>query len=70
MKGVMEGYGIVLPPLSLSVWAIPARSRRSRSTGRRLWLFDRRLAARGAHMIGSGFVYAVAGRDLPGVRRA
>ena len=44
MKGVMEGYGIVLQPLSLSVWAIPSAVAAFAIHGVRLWLFDRRLA--------------------------
>ena len=44
MKGVMEGYGIVLQPLSLSVWAIPSAVAAFVIHGVRLWLFDRRLA--------------------------
>ena len=47
MKGVMEGYGIVLAPLSLSVWAIPSAVAAFAIHGARLWLFDRRLARRG-----------------------
>ena len=44
MKGVLEGYGIVLQPLSLSLWAIPSAVAAFGVHGARLWLFDRRLA--------------------------
>ena len=44
MKGVLEGYGIVLQPLSLSLWAIPSAVAAFAVHGLRLWLFDRRLA--------------------------
>ena len=43
MKGVLEGYGIVLEPLQLSVWAIPTAIAAFIIHGARLWLFDRRL---------------------------
>ena len=44
MKGILEGYGIVLQPLSLSIWAIPSAVAAFAIHGFRLWLFDRRLA--------------------------
>ncbi len=43
MKGVLEGYGIVLEPLQLSVWAIPTAIAAFVIHGGRLLLFDRRL---------------------------
>jgi uncharacterized membrane protein len=43
MKGVLEGYGIVLEPLQLSVWAIPTAIAAFAIHGFRLWLLDRRL---------------------------
>jgi uncharacterized membrane protein len=43
MKGVLEGYGIVLEPLQLSVWAIPTAIAAFVIHGFRLWLLDRRL---------------------------
>jgi uncharacterized membrane protein len=46
MKGVMEGYGIVLEPFQLSVWAIPAAiAAFVIHSGRLLW-FDRRRGRR------------------------
>ena len=44
MKGVLEGYGIVLEPLSLSVWAIPTAIAAVLIHGARLLWLDRRLA--------------------------
>jgi len=44
MKGVLEGYGIVIQPLHLSVWAIPTAIAAFVIHGFRLWLLDRRLA--------------------------
>lgn len=44
MKGVLEGYGIVIQPLHLSVWAIPTAIAAFLIHGFRLWLLDRRLA--------------------------
>ncbi|KQT34712.1 hypothetical protein ASG29_00670 [Sphingomonas sp. Leaf412] len=43
MKGVLEGYGIVLAPFQLSVWAIPTAIAAFAIHGFRLWLLDRRL---------------------------
>ncbi len=48
MKGVLEGYGIVLEPLQLSVWAIPTAIAAFLIHGTRLWWLDRRLARRRA----------------------
>jgi uncharacterized membrane protein len=44
MKGVLEGYGIILEPLELSVWAIPTAIAAFIIHGVRLWLLDRRRA--------------------------
>lgn len=44
MKGVLEGYGISIEPLHLSVWAIPTAIAAFIIHGFRLWLLDRRLA--------------------------
>jgi uncharacterized membrane protein len=41
MKGVLEGYGIRLEPLQLSVWAIPTAAAAFVIHGTRLLLFDR-----------------------------
>ncbi|GGO99372.1 DUF969 domain-containing protein [Stakelama pacifica] len=43
MKGALQGYGIDLPPLSLSVWAIPTAIAATLIHGTRLLLADRRL---------------------------
>ena len=43
MKGVLEGYGIVIEPFHLSVWAIPSAAAAFLIHGGRLWLLDRRL---------------------------
>ena len=43
MKGVLEGYGIVIEPPGLSVWAIPTAIAAFAIHGSRLLLFDRRL---------------------------
>ncbi|MBY8827353.1 DUF969 domain-containing protein [Hephaestia mangrovi] len=48
MKGVLQSYGIDLPPLHLSVWAIPTAVAASVIHGTRLLLADRRLARRRA----------------------
>lgn len=48
MKGVLQSYGIDLPPLQLSVWAIPTAIAASVIHGGRLILADRRLARRRA----------------------
>ena len=42
MKGVLEGYGIIVEPLQLSVWAIPTAIAALLIHGTRLILFDRR----------------------------
>ncbi|WP_347271281.1 DUF969 domain-containing protein [Rhizorhabdus histidinilytica] len=42
MKGVLEGYGIVIEPFHLSVWAIPTAIAAFVIHGVRLMLFDRR----------------------------
>lgn len=44
MKGILEGYGIVIQPLHLSMWAIPTAIAAFLIHGFRLWLLDRRLA--------------------------
>lgn len=46
MKGVLEGYGILVEPLALSVWAIPTAIAALVIHGTRLILFDRRFARR------------------------
>ena len=46
MKSVLEGYGIRLEPLQLSVWAIPVAVAAFVIHGVRLLLFDRRAKAR------------------------
>ena len=43
MKGVLEGYGIIVEPLHLSVWAIPTAIAAFLIHGARLWLMDRRV---------------------------
>ncbi len=43
MKGVLEGYGIVLEPFQLSVWAIPTAIAAFLIHGARLLWLDRRL---------------------------
>ena len=48
MKGVLDGYGIHLEPLHLSVWAIPTGVAAFLIHGARLWLLDRRAARRAA----------------------
>ena len=48
MKGVLEGYGTVLEPFQLSVWAIPTAIAAFVIHGTRLMLLDRRLAHRGS----------------------
>nr|WP_047168473.1 DUF969 domain-containing protein [Sphingomonas sp. Y57] len=42
MKGVLEGYGIVIEPFHLSIWAIPTAIAAFIIHGARLMLFDRR----------------------------
>ncbi len=46
MKGVLEGYGIVLEPFQLSVWAIPTAIAALLIHGARLIWLDRRLGRR------------------------
>jgi uncharacterized membrane protein len=46
MKGVLQSYGIDLPPLQLSVWAIPTAIAATLIHGTRLLLADRRLNRR------------------------
>ena len=46
MKGVLEGYGIVIEPLHLSVWAIPTAIAAFLIHGARLLLLDRRLKSK------------------------
>jgi uncharacterized membrane protein len=46
MKGVLQSYGIDLPPLQLSVWAIPTAIAATLIHGARLLLADRRLNRR------------------------
>lgn len=43
MKGVLEGYGIDIQPIHLSLWAIPTAIAAALIHGTRLWLLDRRL---------------------------
>jgi uncharacterized membrane protein len=44
IKGILEGYGIAIQPLHLSMWAIPTAIAAFVIHGFRLWLLDRRLA--------------------------
>ena len=44
MKGVLEGYGIAIEPLHMSIWAIPTAIAAFVIHAFRLWLLDRRLA--------------------------
>ncbi|KQX20895.1 MULTISPECIES: DUF969 domain-containing protein [unclassified Sphingomonas] len=46
MKGVLEGYGIIIEPFHLSVWAIPTAIAAFLIHGVRLMLFDRRKTRR------------------------
>jgi uncharacterized membrane protein len=46
MKGVLQSYGIDLPPLQFSVWAIPTAIAATLIHGTRLLLADRRLNRR------------------------
>ena len=48
IKGFLENYGIILSPLSLSVWAIPTALAALLIHGFRLWRLDKRLAAKAA----------------------
>ena len=48
MKGVLEGYGIMLEPFQLSIWAIPTAIAAFVIHGTRLWWLDRRLSRGGA----------------------
>jgi uncharacterized membrane protein len=43
MKGVLEGYGIAIEPLHLSLWAIPTAIAAFLIHGARLLLLDRKL---------------------------
>lgn len=45
MKGILEGYGIFIEPLHLSLWAIPSAIAALLIHGTRLLLLDRRLKA-------------------------
>ncbi len=44
MKGVLDGYGIEIQPLHLSLWAIPTAVAAALIHGTRLWWLDRKLA--------------------------
>jgi uncharacterized membrane protein len=44
MNGILEGYGIVIQPLHLSMWAIPTAVAAFVIHAFRLWRLDRRLA--------------------------
>lgn len=44
MKGVLDGYGIEIQPLHLSLWAIPTAIAAALIHGTRLWWLDRKLA--------------------------
>lgn len=46
MKGLLEQYGIVLEPLSLSVWAIPTAIAAFLIHGFRLWRLDRAIGGK------------------------
>ncbi|RVT89167.1 DUF969 domain-containing protein [Sphingomonas crocodyli] len=46
MKGILEGYGIVIEPFHLSMWAIPTAIAAFLIHGFRLLLLDRRLKAK------------------------
>ncbi|MGF7148040.1 putative membrane protein [Sphingomonas zeicaulis] len=46
MKGVLEGYGIFIEPLHLSMWAIPTAIAAFLIHGARLWLMDRGIGRR------------------------
>lgn len=46
MKGVLEGYGIIIEPLHLSMWAIPTAIAAFLIHSVRLWLMDRRIRRR------------------------
>lgn len=48
MKGVLEGYGIIIEPLHLSVWAIPTAVAALLIHGSRLLWMDRRLGRKRA----------------------
>lgn len=45
IKGFLEGYGIIVEPLQLSLWAIPTAISALVIHSVRLWLLDRRLRA-------------------------
>lgn len=44
IKGVLEGYGVIVAPLHLSLWSIPTAIAALAIHGARLWWLDRRLA--------------------------
>lgn len=46
MKGVLEGYGLIVQPFDLSIWAIPTAIAAFLIHGFRLWWLDRKLATR------------------------
>jgi len=46
MKGVLEGYGLSIQPLHLSMWAIPTAIAAFLIHALRLWWLDRRIARR------------------------
>ena len=46
MKGILEGYGIIIEPFHLSMWAIPTAIASFLIHGFRLLLLDRRLKAK------------------------
>lgn len=48
MKGVLQGYGITVEPLQLSVWAIPTAIAALLIHGTRLLLLDARAKRRRA----------------------
>jgi uncharacterized membrane protein len=48
MKGILQGYGIFIEPLHLSLWAIPSAIAALLIHGTRLLLLDRRLKAKRA----------------------
>ncbi|MES2753843.1 MAG: DUF969 domain-containing protein [Pseudomonadota bacterium] len=54
MVGVLQGYGIAIEPLQLSVWAIPTAICAFVIHGFRLWLLDRRLGRDGSYSRVSG----------------
>ena len=42
MKGVLEGYGIFVEPLHMSIWAIPTAVAAFAIHGGRMWWLDRK----------------------------